>query len=368
MPFSLRFARLIWIGLLAAAPAVLSGAETKPLRIGLVGLVHGHVGGFFDRLSSRKDIQLVGIGEPDQALAGRYGNRYKLASSLMYSDIEKMLNDTKPEAVAIFTNTFDHAQVVEACAKRGIHVMMEKPLAVSMEHARRMEAAARAHHIHVLVNYETTWFPNTPAAYDIVHGQKAIGPIRKMVIHDGHRGPKEIGVSVEFLKWLSDPVLNGGGALTDFGCYGADLMTWLMDGARPTTVTAVTQQIKPEIYPKVDDEANIIVTYPKAVGIIQASWNWAIDRKDMEIYGQTGFVETLRRDGLRVHLDKKPEEQLTATKPESPMDDPISYLMAVVRGSVKPTGLSALDTNIVVTEILDAARQSAASHKTIQLQ
>ena len=70
----------------------------------------------------------------------------------------------------------------------------------------------------------------------------------------------------EFLAWLNDPKLNGGGALYDFGCYGADLMTWLMDGQRPISVTATTQQIKPDIYPRVDDEATIILTYPKGAG------------------------------------------------------------------------------------------------------
>lgn len=358
--------RLQWLTILLAAPALLA-ADSKPLRLGLIGLVHDHKAGFFTRIRSRQDIQLVGIAEPDKALASRYAGPYHLDPKLIFDDVDKMLVETKPEAVALFTNTFDHAKIVEICAKRGVHVMMEKPLAVSMEHARRIEKAARAGNIYVLVNYETTWFPNTPAAYGIVHEQKALGDIRKMVIHDGHRGPKEIGVTADFFKWLTDPVLNGGGALTDFGCYGADLMTWFMDGARPTSVTAVTQQIKPEIYSKVDDEADIIVTYPKAVGIIQASWNWPIDRKDMEIYGQTGFVETIQRDGLRVRLDKKPEEQITAKKPDTPMDDPLSYLSAVIRGHIKPAGLSSLETNMIVTEILDAARQSAATHRSVPL-
>ena len=77
-------------------------------------------------------------------------------------------------------------------------------------------------------------------------------------------------------------------------------MTWLMNGEKPLTVTAVTQQIKPDIYPKVDDEATIVITYPKAQAIIQASWNWPFDRKDMEVYGATGSVVTVKRDGLLV--------------------------------------------------------------------
>ena len=138
--------------------------------------------------------------------------------------------------------------------------MVEKPLAVSLDHARRMAALAREHGIHLLTNYETTWYGSNRRVYEMVHEEGALGPIRKMVVHDGHAGPVKIGVNEEFLEWLIDPDFNGAGALTDFGCYGADLMTWLMKGQRPLTVTAVTQHLQPDLYPKVDDEATIILT------------------------------------------------------------------------------------------------------------
>jgi predicted dehydrogenase len=189
-----------------------------------------------------------------------------------------------------------------------------------------------------------------------------------MVVHDGHRGPKEIGCSEDFLRWLTDPLLNGGGALTDFGCYGADLMTWLMNGQRPTSVFAVTQQMKPGIYPKVDDEATVVLTYPNAQGIIQASWNWPYDRKDMEIYGQSGQVLVPRRDLLKVRSGTKPESELTPTVLRGAEADPLSYLAAVARGEVKPSGLSSLEVNMVVTEILDAARKSAQTGQRVNLQ
>jgi predicted dehydrogenase len=197
----------------------------------------------------------------------------------------------------------------------------------------------------------------------------AIGDIRKVIVHDGHSGPKEIGVEPEFLAWLTDPNLNGGGALFDFGCYGADLMTWLMNGQRPQTVTAVTQQIKPEIYSRVDDQATIILTYPKAQAIVQASWNWPFDRKDMEVYGQTGYVITVKRDDIRLRRggNDSREEQLAAKPVPPPYDNSLSYLRAVILDGAKPDALSSLETNVTVTEILDAARRSAASGSAISL-
>jgi predicted dehydrogenase len=347
---------------------LMSSLTAAPLRVGVVGLVHGHVRGFFNRSLTRTDIQITGIAEPDAQLAERYAGQFKLDTGLLFRSVEEMLDRAKPEAVVVFTNTFDHKSVVEACAKRGIHVMMEKPLAVSVDHAQAMVKAARAGKIHVLVNYETTWYRSNAAAWAIVKDQKAIGEIRKVVIHDGHKGPKEIGVPPEFFGWLTDPVLNGAGALFDFGCYGADLMTWLMDGQRPVSVTAVTQRMKPEIYQRVDDEATVVIEYPKAQAIIQASWNWPFDRKDMEIYGQTGYVQTVRLDGIRVRTEGQQQEVATTAKPiPAPLDDPLSYLSAVVRGEAKPDGLSSLAINVVVTEILDAARTSAASGKTVRL-
>lgn len=337
-----------------------------PLRVAIVGLVHGHVQGFFEHSLHNPEIEIVGIAEPDESLSSQYARRYSLEPSLLFSDLETMLAHVHPQAVLVYTNTFDHRRVIEICARHGVHVMMEKPLAVSLNDAKDIEKAAAAGKIQVLVNYETTWYASNHAAYDLVH-EHALGDVRKVVVHDGHSGPKEIGVGPEFLNWLTDPELNGGGALFDFGCYGADLMTWLMDGQRPQTVTAVTQQIKPEIYPRVDDEATIILTYPKAQAILQASWNWPFDRKDMEVYGQTGYAITVKRDAVRVRLAKQDEKLLDA-KPLDPREtDSVSYLRAVVLDGMKPEGLSSLETNMIVTEILDAARQSAATGKTIRL-
>jgi predicted dehydrogenase len=354
---------------LLALSAVSSHAQqtNAPVRFAIVGLAHDHAGGFIPRARGRDDIQLAGIVEPRADLVARYAERFKLDTNLFYPNLESLLARTNIQAVATFTSTFDHKRVVELCAPRGIHVMMEKPLAVSMEHARAIESAAKKGGIEIVVNYETTWYPGNQAAWSIVHDEHALGDLRKIVVHDGHRGPKEIGCSEAFLEWLTDPVLNGGGALTDFGCYGADLITWLMQGQRPTSVLAVTQHIKPDVYPKVEDEATILLTYPKAQGIIQASWNWPFDRKDMEIYCQHGYVLVPRMNLLRVRKNNQPEAETIAVPLTGPQADPLSYLAAVVRKEIQPSGLSSLAINIVVTEILDAARESARTGKRVEL-
>jgi len=363
----LRIRALFLMVVLFGCSAFAQTSGRPPLRVGIVGLVHGHVHGFLGQSRNNPAIAIVGIAEPDRQLLSQAAVRYGFNQELLFTDLEDMLAKVHPQAVLLYTNTYDHRRAVEVCARHGVPVMMEKPLAVSLDDALAMQKAVPQAKIPVLVNYETSWYRSNHAAYDLVH-DGSIGEVRKVVVHDGHRGPKEIGVEPEFFAWLSDPKLNGAGALFDFGCYGADLMTWLMDGRRPETVTAVTQRIKPEIYPMVDDEATIILTYPKAQAIVQASWNWPFDRKDMEVYGQTGYAITVKRDDIRVRRAGEDRDQQLRAKPvPAPYDEELSYLRAVIQDGAKEDGLSSLDTNVTVTEILDAARQSATEGKTIRL-
>jgi predicted dehydrogenase len=189
-----------------------------------------------------------------------------------------------------------------------------------------------------------------------------------MVAMDGHQGPIEIGVGPEFGGWLTDPEKNGAGALFDFGCYGANLMTWLMDNQRPIAVMAMTQRIKPDMYPKVDDEATIVIEYPKAQGIVQGSWNWPFSRKDFEVYGAKGYADAIGGNTLRSRLPGQRAQETSTLEELPPMErDSVSYLTAVARGKIKPSGLSSLENNMIVTEILTAARESARTGARVAL-
>jgi predicted dehydrogenase len=338
-----------------------------PVRLAIYGLVHDHVGGMLPSLAGRTDIQLVGIVEPDKKLSALYADKYHLDPKLFFTSLDALRATTQVQAVATFTSTFDHRRVVEMCAPLGIDVMMEKPFALNMDDARAMAAAAKKGGIQLVVNYETTWYPSNKAAYDLVHGPAGIGAIRKIVVRDGHKGPALIGCSPYFLKWLTDPVLNGGGAIMDFGCYGADLVTWLMDGRRPTSVSAVTQTLQPDLYPNVDDDATIVVTYPGAQAIIEPSWDWPYGRKDMDIYGQAGALRLPDKSSVFLRMGDGPEAAVPAPALAAPDSDSLSYLVAVVRGEIRPSGLSSVETNLVATEILDAARESARTGMRVYL-
>jgi predicted dehydrogenase len=341
----------------------------KPLRVAIAGITHGHSGWILGR-KNKTDVELVGIFEKNTDLSTRNAKQFGINSNLFYTDLEKMLDAVKPEAVLAFGSIYDHMAVVEACAPRRIHVMVEKPLAVSVKHAERMAALAKQYGIQILTNYETSWYPTTEKTSELIQDSSAIGKIKKAVFHHGHQGPKEIGVSKEFLEWLTDPVQNGGGALIDFGCYGANIMTQLMKGEKPISVTAVTRQYKPAIYPKVDDEGTIIINYPSAQAILQASWNWPFSRKDMEIYGDSGYVIAKNNTDmvLRNNITKEERSSKVTEKDIAVYTDPFSYLADVIRGKIKVEeyGLYSLENNLMVVRILEAARESAKKGKEVK--
>lgn len=369
MPRTLSWlsALLVALGLLAGPAAPAQTRAAAPLRVGIAGLTHAHVHGILSE-AKKGNVLIVGIAEPNRVLAERLLKQYGLPMSLVHNTLDEMLKKTRPEAVTAFGSIYEHLGVVQACAPRGVHVMVEKPLAVSVDHARQMAALAKQYHIHLLTNYETTWYCSNRQAFQLADEQHALGDLRRLVAHDGHQGPKEINVNPEFLSWLTDPVQNGAGALTDFGCYGADLFTWFMRGQRPLSVQASALHIKPDVYPKVEDDVTILVNYPKTQGVIEASWNWPYARKDLEVYGQTGSVVALDRDHLRVRLsEQQPAQEQTAPAPPAPYNEPFTYLTAVVRGTAPEDVLSSLPANMLVVEILEAAKQSVQSGKVVAL-
>ena len=373
----------MWMNKLLAALLVLISINVlpatllaAPIKVGIVGLVHGHVGGFLGGgalapaggILHRSDVELVGIVEPDRKLFDSYAARYHLAPSLYFPSIAAMVARAHPTAALVFTAPSEHRRVVEECAALGVHVMMEKPLAFTYADALAIERAAEKGHVHVLVDFETSWYASNTEAYNLVK-QGALGPVVKTVIRDGHQGPRKIGVSPEFFALLVDPKQDGDGALTDFGCYGPDLMTWIMAGEVPVSVTAVTKRLQPDVYPLVDDEAEIVLNYRNAVSIVEGSWNWPFALKQMDVYGATGYAKAF--DPAQVEVRKAGQDAaqvVQGSRLASPNDDPLHYLEAVLSGQVaEGNSLSSLKTNVTVTEILDAARQSAETGRTVKL-
>jgi len=337
------------------------------LRLNVYGLNHDHISGFLSQYRNGT-ANVVGIYEPSKPLWEKFKKRYNLPDSIYFDDVKKMIKATKPDVMLGYNAVGKHIDIVEVCAPLGIPVMVEKPLAATLDQAKRIEFLADKYKVTVLVNYETTWYPSYQHVKDVI-GQDSIGEIRKVVFHDGHKGPKEIGCSPEFLAWLTDPVLNGAGALNDFGCYGANLMTWLMHGEKPISVTAIAKHYKPEVYPKVEDDATIIVEYPTATGMIEASWNWPLNIKDMEVFGVKGYMHAFNGNDVQLRLKDGNMGTTTKARPlPATIADPMNYLYAIIKKKIPaPDDQSSLKYNMITMQILDAAKRSINEGKRITL-
>jgi len=357
-------ALLMSVGLLARADA---SSHPRPddakTRLAIVGLDHDHVWGLLKNIASEPGAELVAIADSRPALVER-AKTLVSPGVKFYTDYVKMLDETKPEAVIVTTENDKHLEILRECAKRHIHYSTEKPMATTGADAREMQRLADQAGIKVMVNYWNAWVAPTQEIHHRVEAGE-VGPVRKMIVRYGHQGPKEIGVSKYFADWLYDPVKNGGGAIMDFGCYGAEWALWLK--GRPTRVYATAQELKTEQHNKVDDDATIVLEYPDATVIIEASWDWPYDNGQVEVFGPKGsllatgealFYRTANDDTSKIAL----EGQRIAVRPaRRETSNPVSYFVDSIRHNKPIEDPLSPRLNVQVMEILDAARESVRS-------
>jgi predicted dehydrogenase len=340
-----------------------SFAQEK-LKVVLAGLSHDHVNPVLGKHQNGQ-IEIIGIAEPNPELCNRMKTTYKLADALFFKDLKSALAGKHPDLVMVYNAPAEHLAIAEKCLPMHIPVMFEKPLAFSYADALKMKALSTKYQTKIFTNYPSVWYSSF---IELLKKSNETGTVRKMVMRGGHRGPVEVGCSKEFSGWLTDSVKNGGGALIDFGCYGATVMTELMQGKTPLSVFATTKHLKPKTYPKADDAATIILEYPEATGITEASWDWPYTIMDVEVYGIEGYLHASQFN--KPQLDSKKGGEAGSVEISTPQyKDEVEYLTAVLKnGAPDDNQLLSLDRNLVVVRILDAARKSAREGRKILLQ
>jgi predicted dehydrogenase len=321
--------------------------------IAVVGLVHSHVWGHLKEVLPGQPARLVGVAETEPELVAEAQKR-GVPANLIFADWKKMIDQQKPEIVWSFVENNRHREIVEYCAPRKIHVLFEKPLASNYKEALAIRDLARKHGIYVMTNYQMAWWPANYTARKLA-ASGAVGQVWRLHGIVGHGGPGgPTGLNKYFFNWLTDPVKNGGGALVDFGCYNALWSLWYL--GRPETVYAQSNQLRPKEFPKVEDNADIILNYKQGVAIL-----------DLEVFGLGGGIHvssdgvTLRKSGQR----EAHPMPVTALPPEA--STPLAAMIHCIESKTEPQGLTSLDMNIQVVEILDAAKESLKTGRAVRL-
>ena len=337
-------------------------AAAQQYKIAVIGLVHSHVWGHLGRMAKGDVARLVGIAEANPELVAE-AKKMVSAETPFFDDYRKLLAEAKPDIVWAFVENNRRLEIVEACAPRKIHVMFEKPLAASHREALAIERLARTHGIQVMTNYQMAWWPSNYAAREQADAGAVGKPWRLRGIV-GHGGPGSTGArSKYFFAWLTDPVKNGAGALVDFGCYNALWALWYM--GRPETVYAQANHLRPETFPKVEDNSTLVLHYKNGVGIFEGSWDLPRSFQDLEVFGLGGSLYVTRD---RVELRKGKETQDVPLKPLAPeRSDPIAFMVNCLRKNKPVEGLVGLPINVDVVEILDAAKQSIRTGRAVRL-
>jgi predicted dehydrogenase len=350
--------RIFAYAVLLATPAM--AAEHT---IAVVGLVHSHVWGHLSKMVKGEPAKLVGVAETVPELIAEAQKR-GVPANLIQADWKKMIDETKPEIVWAFVENNRHMEIVQYCAPRKIHVMFEKPLASTGKDAAAIRDMARKNGIYVMSNYQMAWWPSNYIAKAIADkgelGQ--VYRIRGIVGHGGPGGPT--GLNKWFFEWLTDPVKNGGGALVDFGCYNALWSLWYL--GKPTSVFAHTNQLRPEEFGKVEDNATIVLTYPKAVAILEGSWDLPRSFQDLEVFGRQGSLY-MTRDKVEVRKSRGPAQEVKIDPLPAQSAEPIANMIHSIETKTEPGGMVALDINVQVVQILDAAKESIRTGRAVAM-
>jgi predicted dehydrogenase len=347
-----------------------AGAETPRTRIAIVGLDHDHVWGLLHDIAQTPEADLVAIADPHAELVERA--KAQVPSSVkFYADYVKMLDEARPEAVFVTTENARHLAILRECARRHIHFSTEKPLASTAADAREMERLAREAHIKLMVNYWNVWVAPTHDLYHRAVLDKQLGPIQKIIVQYGHQGPREIGVSTYFADWLYDPVKNGGGALVDFGCYGAEWALWLK--GRPARILAVARTLKTAQHNQVEDDATIVLEYPDGVALIEASWDWPYSMGQVQVFGPGGSLLAdhdallLRPANSAESTDNLIGRPLELKPVPREASNPIAYLVDAIRHDKPIEDPLSASLNVGVVEILEAAKESIRTGRAVPM-
>jgi len=334
---------------------------TKEYTAGIAGMVHDHVWGLARDLLNCPNVRLVAAADPNEPLRERA--RRELGVQRLYEDWGEMLEQEQLDCVAVATENSACADVTEAAAARGIHILVEKPMAATLAQADRMLTATESAGVQLMVNWPIAWKANHLKAAELVRSG-AIGQVFFARMRMAHQGPKEIGCSPFFYEWLYDAEKNGAGAFMDYCCYGAAFWRYLL--GMPKAVSAAADRLVKD-YIQVDDNGVLLMFYDGAYCAAEGSWTQIPGYHDMVILGSEGTLTTDR--GRLLIATKSAPEQTEVELPPLPAGrrNPAEYFIGCLEAGRNVEGLCSAHVGRDAQEILEAGLISAREGRRVEL-
>jgi len=333
------------------------------LKVAVLGLAHDHVWSNVRELGELEGATLVAGADGNADLRNQFVEM--TGCKAVYDDFTELLDKESPDAVFAFTPTAHHANVVELCAPRGIHVLVEKPMAATLEQADRMLVAARKSGITLMINWPTAWNRGLRTAYRLVQ-EGAIGQLWQLLWRGGHCGPDELGCSEHFCDFLFDKHLNGAGAFNDYGGYGSSMCALFL--GRPNQVVGMAGRLLKTHLP-VDDNGMMMLRYPNAMCRLEMTWTEAVPHQpphDVMLYGTEGTITAGRELMLYTKDNKEGETVALDALPQGEKNGPEHFVNCILSGDA-PSFVTGADLSRDAQEIMEAGLISATNGIAVSL-
>lgn len=335
---------------------------SKKYRVGVAAMVHDHVWGELRHWSALENVELVAAGDVNEDLREKIRAQYNIPH--VYNSWQEMVEKESLDIVQAASENSVAADIVEACAAKGVHVVSEKPMSATLAQANRMVAAAKKAGTKLMINWPTAWSPAVQEMERrILNGD--IGKLFYFKQRSAHNGPKEIGCDPHFWQWLYDEEKNGAGALMDYCCYSADMCARFL--GLPQQVTGF-RGVFVKDYPVPDDNAIILMKYAHAFGVAEACWTQTVyyATHNPVAYGTEG---SLAISGNTVILQKPGREPETIEAPATvyPYRNGPEYLVYCLENDKPIEGFCSMEVSRDAQEILEAGKRAADTGQTQSL-
>jgi predicted dehydrogenase len=356
-----------------------TNVNKRDIRIGIIGAVHDHFWpvwgkGVFHEFREKPGVTLAAATEQHRDVQARL--RSELGIERIYADFNEMLEKEPLDAVLIGAPSNAKVEPVRAAAKKGLHILMDKPLCTTMADAWEMKRIVEAASVELVVNSLSIWKAPLRVGFDLIN-DGAIGRPFWAKWRNANAGTEKApGVSQHFTDWLWDMEKNGGGILINYCYYGISYLCRVF--GRPTSVSAMAGHfVKEQIPAEMEDNAVVTMKWPGALGQAEGSWTQWDEGPDEEVdptnrglivYGSEGVLRTSSKGYVVLVNAASPKgRRIDCSKVPVKFKDGAEHFVAVIRSESEVDPLCSLDLNILVQEVSSAGYQSIHERREILL-
>ena len=227
------------------------------------------------------EAEVVAVYARHRQKAEAFARQHHIARG--FTDLEQTITESDCEVVDICLPNFLHHRAVMTAAKAGKHVIIEKPLSLTLEEADEMIAACQAANLKLMYAEELCFAPKYERVR-LLANEGAFGKIYMLKQAEKHSGPHT--------DWFYDINQSGGGVIMDMGCHGLAWFRWML-GGRPRAISVLAHLQTGLIHKdrtRGEENSVVIVEFEGgAIGVVENSWakHGGMDDSS-EVYGTGG--------------------------------------------------------------------------------